>query len=100
MGAMSNYNEWAEELEVSRFGRKSLTLDKAKTLARFFPSGWYVAPLASGWTVGKTKAGKRRVKFPIMGCDGAPLTFRSAQDAVKFITSELAITTPTMLWCH
>jgi hypothetical protein len=101
MGTLNSYSEWVEELEMSRYGRKSLTLEKARTLARTFPGGWYVAPLASGWTIGKGKAqGGRRARFPVLGGDGAPLTFDSASEARSFMMSELKIASPEVVWCH
>ena len=75
--------DWVDGLDVNDYGRRVLTLAKALAMANAGARGWYVAPFAMEWTIGRASAGGER--FHILRDDGEPICFRQREDAARFI---------------
>jgi hypothetical protein len=80
-------SDWDATLETNSCGRRILTLPAAREMAaRGEMSGWYVAPFATVWTVGRESTEER---YHILDADGEPITFASPEAAQAFVNGLL-----------
>lgn len=86
-------NDWPERLGAESDVHHSLALLDAVTMAENGEiDGWYVAPLANDWTIG------REVEKDDGGCrlvaDGEPILFKSMLEAAVYLRRLLAQCSP------
>lgn len=75
--------DWRLTLSENVHGRKVLTLDQALAMAaRGDTDGWYVAPYATAWTVGRTFRGDG---YHVLLWDDEPMWFPSYEAANSFL---------------
>ncbi len=88
-GQMEPPEAWVHQLEANAYGVRLLTLRKALELAaEGCCAGWYIAPYAVKWTVGrKAKSGER---FHVIA-DGEPVRFESMVEAFQFLGGILRV---------
>jgi hypothetical protein len=82
-------DEWIGELDTNAHGVRLLTLRRAFELASSgCCAGWYIAPFALKWTVGRmARTGQR---FHVIS-DGEPISFESVADAFQFLSAILRL---------
>jgi hypothetical protein len=81
----------SELLDTNAHGRRVLTLQKARALARDgFAGTWYIAPYDTRWTVGLLSAEDRR-PYHVLDEQGEPLRFELEWDAWEYLRQELKI---------
>ena len=76
-------DDWVTALDTNVHGRRFLTLSKALEMAHGGASGWYVAPFAMEWTVGRAASDGER--YHILRNDGEPISFCLREEAVRFV---------------
>ncbi|MGZ8154072.1 MAG: hypothetical protein ACXW2A_17255 [Burkholderiales bacterium] len=86
---METSEEWVTRLETNPYGLRILTLHMAFQLAGDqASSGWYIAPYALKWTVGRAASPDRRYHVT---CSGEPITFETVHAAFEFLTDMLGL---------
>jgi hypothetical protein len=90
--------QWLDELDCNEFGTKILTYARARSMAAGGAQcGWYVAPFATKWTVGRMAS--REARFHILMEDQEPLTFETIWSAKTFLSKLLGPSVrPAILW--
>ncbi len=77
-------DRWVDELDTNEHGRRVLSLDNAKSMAaRGDKAGWYIAPFAMKWTIGRMAADREH--YYVLLDSGEPVTFESAPEATRFL---------------
>jgi hypothetical protein len=90
MGKPATTGNWCAILELNHCGHKILTLPTALAMAAAgADSGWYVAPFALVWTVGR--AADDNEKYHITRDDGEPISFPTREEAASFVDSLCAL---------
>jgi hypothetical protein len=80
---MAEDSHWEHFLDRNSYGRRILSVERASQLAASGEiSGWYVAPHAMKWTVGR-QAGTER--YHVVDSNGEPLVFDSTLAAQEFL---------------
>ena len=82
-------DDWVTALDTNVHGRRLLTLSKALAMAHGGASGWYVAPFAMEWTVGRAASDGER--YHILRNDGEPICFCHREEAVRFVEKLLRL---------
>jgi hypothetical protein len=76
-------DDWIGELDTNAYGVRLLTLRKAFELAASgCCAGWYIAPFALKWTVGRMAGTGQR--FHVIS-EGEPIGFESVAEAFQFL---------------
>lgn len=89
MGPLEQSDDWVKDLETNAFGVKLLTLRKAFMMAAAGScAGWYIAPFALKWTVGRAAANGSR--YHVISA-GEPITFDSIGEAYEFLAGILRL---------
>ena len=89
------HDDWIDELEANAHGVRLLTLSKAFELASAgCCAGWYIAPFALKWTVGRMAGNGRR--FHVIS-DGEPIGFESIPEAFQFLGGIVRLAAPRQL---
>jgi hypothetical protein len=90
MGRLGLWSDWVDALEANDHGTKLLTLRKACYLASLGESaGWYVAPHATHWTVGRT--GSADTRYHILDEEGEPILSETEEYASQFLSRMLSL---------
>ena len=81
-------DDWVNELDTNEHGRRFLTLHKAMSMAADDgKAGWYIAPFAMKWTIGRMTADEER--YYVLLESGEPITFEHALEAKGFLSGLL-----------
>jgi hypothetical protein len=81
--------DWVDQLETNSHGVRLLTLRTAFELAsKGCCAGWYIAPYAVKWTVGRMARNGRR--YHVLS-DGEPMRFDSVAEALQFLAGILRL---------
>lgn len=79
---------WVNELDTNEHGRRFLTLHKAMLMAADGgKAGWYIAPFAMKWAIGRMTADEER--HHVLLENGEPITFQHAREAKAFLSGLL-----------
>ena len=88
MEKAADIQSWVTGLEANSHGVRVLTLTKAfEMVASGSSTGWYIAPFALKWTVGRMAGGRR---YHLMQ-NGEPMTFDSVGEASDFLAGILRL---------
>jgi hypothetical protein len=99
MAATGPQGDWADQLERNEHGLKILTFANARAMAAAGERvGWYVAPFATKWTVGR-KAGNS-ARYHIVTDDREPLVFDTVWQAKRFLSTLVAAAVQPRLAGH
>lgn len=88
---MSLLDGWLAELAPYHHDLKQLELSAARSLAKDWRLGWYVAPSHDAWKIGKMTIADPFLRFTIMRDDGSPLHFPTVEHALEFYRKELGV---------
>lgn len=92
MEGVANRAQWTNDLDTNAHGRKVLTLPKACEIAAAGDGiGWYVAPFAMKWTVGRV--GPDDEHYHVINGD-EPITFDETAAARSFLRRVLHVSAP------
>lgn len=88
---ISDDDSWIELLPLNRFGLRVLQVETARMLAVRFPDGWYIAPYAMRWTVGKTALSSGERRFHLLEAGGEPILFPDPAAAAHYLRTTLKL---------
>jgi hypothetical protein len=88
---MSPVDGWISKLAPHHHEQKQLELSSARSIAKDWRLGWYVAPFRDLWTIGKMNVTGPLRRYTIVRDDGSPLHFPSVEDALEFYRRELGV---------
>jgi len=84
-------NEWLNELPVNRYGRRMLTLEKARQIAIRSPASWCIAAYGLGYTIAKQTAYPGWSLYYVVDQNNEPLRFDDLDAAMRFLRIQLHV---------
>ena len=88
---MNPLDGWIGKLAPHHHELKQLELSAARSIAKDWRLGWYVAPSRDLWKIGKMNVAGPLHRYTIVQDDGSALLFPSVEHALEFYRKELGV---------